>query len=193
MQRFGEGDVGAYETLVHRHLGFVHRHARRYLGDSAGAEDVAQEVFLRLHRSASLFREPTNFRGWLATMTTRLALNELRTRSRKRWVARSTLDGTSPGEDWRPGGRDPSPSGIDLSISEERAELVRHAIAELPERQQLAIWLQRFEGWNLDDIGVAMELTVPAVKSLLHRARGALSDALRPYFDEELSTKGEAE
>ncbi len=184
MELFRDGDGSAYEVLVHRHLDFVHRHARRFLGDSSGADDIAQEVFLRLHRSADRFREPTNFLGWLATMTSRLALNELRTRTRKRWTARSALDGEDPGRDWRPGAEN-GVEGVELSIEEERAELVRRAISELPERQQAAIWLQRFEGWSLDEIGDAMGLTIPAIKSLLHRARVALSLSLRPYFDED--------
>ncbi|MCA8960771.1 MAG: sigma-70 family RNA polymerase sigma factor [Planctomycetes bacterium] len=176
MARFVDGDGVAYEALVRRHLEFVVRHARRYVGDESSAEDVAQEVFVRLYRSAGLFREPVSFRGWLATMTSRLALNEMRTRRRKRWTARSGLPELQ-GSEWRPGPGE-THSAEDRITAEERALIVREAVADLPERQRLAIWLQRFEGWPLEEIGSTMSLSVPAVKSLLHRARQALLETL---------------
>ena len=77
MARFQEGDTEAYEVLVRRHLALVVRHARRYVGDEAGAEDVAQEVFLRLYNSRDRFREPKNFTGWLVTITTRRPLSTI--------------------------------------------------------------------------------------------------------------------
>ena len=205
MLRFQRGDEAAYEILVRRHLAFVIRHARRYLAEDAGAEDVAQEVFLRLYRSGLQFRDPSNFTGWLATMTTRLALNELRTRARKRWLPRSQLksDGatdSTAGREWRPGMTAPGShystsssensheSGEETLLRAERAAAVRAAVANLPERQRLAIELQRFEDFDLEQIGVVLEMTVPAVKSLLHRARATLLEALSPYLDGESGT-----
>ncbi|MFN0057193.1 MAG: RNA polymerase sigma factor [Planctomycetota bacterium] len=210
MLRFQRGDETAYEFLVRRHLAFVIRHARRYLAEESGAEDVAQEVFLRLYRSGQQqqFRDPSNFLGWLATMTTRLALNELRTRSRKRWLPRSQLSAanggadSSMGQEWRPGLDAPSAqwngagarasadsagfggdSDADPLLQDEMTAIVRAAIATLPERQRLAIELQRFEDFELEQIGAVLEMTVPAVKSLLHRARAALLEKLAPYFE----------
>ncbi|MEM7261186.1 MAG: sigma-70 family RNA polymerase sigma factor [Planctomycetota bacterium] len=185
MLRFQSGDVTAYETLVTRHLEFVHRHARRYVGDFSEAEDVAQDVFLRLYRSAARFQEPVHFRGWLATMTTRIALNSLRTRKRKRW--RHAPEDRASTTEWKPGaGPQPSDSpitGDEAALASERAALLHAAIARLPERQRTAIWLQRFESWSLEDIGAALDLGIPAVKSLLHRARAALAGFLEPYFE----------
>ncbi len=184
MRRFQEGDTEAYEALVRRHLDLVVRHARRYVGDEAGAEDVAQEVFLRLFRSRDRFREPNNFVGWLVTITTRIALNEIRTRRRKRWVPRSSLEAEDPGQDWRASGdtEEPPEEGV---LRDERIAAVHRALARLPDHQRLAILLQRFEGWDLAQIGEVMELSIPAVKSLLHRARGALEGILAPMLGEE--------
>lgn len=183
MRRFQGGDETAYDLLVRRHLAFVIRHARRYLADDSDAEDIAQEVFLRLYRSRHLFRHEANFPGWLATITSRLALNELRTRRRKHWVPRSTLEGIKPGTEWRPGnGHSPPPDG-DL-LQAERIAMVRQALTRLPERQRDALWLQRFEGWDLQEIGSALELSIPAVKSLLHRARASLLKELEPYMNQ---------
>lgn len=184
MHLFKGGDTKAYEQLVHRHLDFVHRHALRYVGDTSSADDVAQEVFLRLYRSADLFRDPSNFKGWLATMTHRLALNELRTRKRKRWTARSSLNLEGEAAEWTPGNELDGPER--QLLRDERIDLVRAAICELPERQRQALWLQRFEGWDLEQLGQALDMSIPAIKSLLHRARGALMKILEPYM------KGEA-
>ncbi len=162
-------------------MAFVVRQARRFLGEDSAAEDVAQDVFLRLYRSAQLFREAQSFRGWLATITSRLALNELRTRRRKRWLPRSTLESDQPGREWRPGAN----SGIgpeEEFLQKERVLAVHKALAQLPQRQREAVWLQRFEGWDLREVGEALGLTVPAVKSLLHRARASLERQLAPYI-----------
>ncbi len=184
MDRFQSGDEAAYETLVRRHLDFVVRHARRYVNDLAGAEDVAQDVFLRLYRSRDRFREPNNFTGWLVTITSRIALNELRTRRRKRWVPRSSLEAEDPAQDWRPGSEAGS-APEDSLLREERIMAVRQALERLPENQRQAILLQKFEGWDLAQIGEAMDLSIPAVKSLLHRARRALEAILAPIIGEE--------
>lgn len=184
MARFQAGDTDAYEALVRRHLDLVVRHARRYVGDRAGAEDVAQEVFLRLYRSRDRFREPSNFAGWLVTITGRIALNELRTRRRKRWVPRSTLEAEEPGSEWRPGSDAEEPPEAALE-REERIAAVHRALARLPENQRQAILLQKFEGWDLARIGETMGMSVPAVKSLLHRARRALEGMLAQALGEE--------
>lgn len=184
MTRFQAGEVDAYETLVRRHLAFVLRHARRYVSDSASADDVAQDVFLRLYRSADLFREPTNFKGWLATMTSRLALNEIRTRKRKRWVARSTVTADGTADEWTPGNSSET-QPPDQVLRDEQVALVREALQKLPARQREALYLQRFEGWDLEQLGEAFAMSIPAVKSLLHRARGTLMKLLEPYMRDD--------
>ncbi len=184
MRRFQEGDASAYEALVRRYLDLVVRHARRYVADLAGAEDVGQEVFLRLYRSRDRFREPNNFKGWLVTITTRIALNELRTRRRKRWVTRTSIEADDPAQEWRPGS-DAGEPPEEATLREERVVAVRKAISRLPDNQRQAILLQNFEDWDLAQIGEAMDLSVPAVKSLLHRARRALEAMLGPVLGEE--------
>lgn len=184
MARFQAGDREAYECLVRRHLDLVLRHARRYVGDESSAEDVAQNVFLRLYRSRERFREAKNFSGWLVTITARLALNEIRTRRRKRWVTRGRDENSEIEPNWRIAGNGVAPPDEPL-LREERIAAVRSALARLPEHQRQAILLQRFEGWDLTQIGEAMDLSVPAVKSLLHRARRALETILEPMLGEE--------
>ncbi len=180
MRRFQGGDGSAFDALVRRHLHFVVRHARRYFTDAASSEDVAQEVFLRLYRSRDRFRDAGNFLGWLATITRRAALNELRTRRRKHWRPASTVAEATRRQEWRgdgTGADDPA----DPLLRAERESAVIAAIERLPERQRIALWLQRFEGWDLPAVGTALELSVPAVKSLLFRARESLMTELEAF------------
>ncbi len=187
MQQLQQGDSAALDSLVRRHHGFVVRHARRTLDDSNAAEDVAQEVFLRVYRFCAQFRRNDNFMGWLATLTTRLALNELRTRRRKHWRVTSSLGAQGsannpPGDsaDWRPGSHSEDPAEGQL-LREERNAAVRAAIEMLPDLQRQALWLQRFEGLDLESVGRALNRSPSAVKSLLHRARLTLAEELSDW------------
>ncbi|MGE3165137.1 MAG: RNA polymerase sigma factor [Planctomycetota bacterium] len=180
MRLFQAGDTGAFDALVRRHLAFVVRHAARYVRDESAAEDIAQEVFLRLYSSRDLFRDESNFLGWLATIASRLALNELRTRRRKHWRSRSSV-GDDAGHAWLPGGEAAPPEAE--TLREEEIAAVRAAMERLPQKQREALWLQRFEGWDLEAVGVALELSVPAVKSLLFRARSALATELEGFLE----------
>ena len=182
IRRFLTGDERAYDQLVLRHHPFVVRLARRYVGDVSAAEDVAQEVFLRLYHNAAQFRVPKSFRGWLATIASRLALNELRTRRRKRWVPRSTLKRDELQDEWTPGTTESENPSEEL-LRQERIEAVRDALAKLPHRQRVALTLQRFESWGLEEIGATLELSVPAVKSLLHRGRVKLGELLADFVE----------
>lgn len=189
MRRFQQGDEAAYEILVRRHLNFVVRHAQRFVGDVSSAEDVAQDVFLRVFKSKDRFKKQINFTGWLATITGRIALNEIRTRQRKRWLPRSALDNENAGTEWRGRSGDPDDPSEE-TLRNERIEKVRAAILELPDNQQQAILLQVFEGWDLVRIGRALSLGVPAVKSLLHRARKNLAKQLESFI---VDSKGNPE
>ncbi len=184
MRRFQGGDSEAYEILVSRHLTFVVRHARRYIRDLAGAEDVAQLVFLRVWKSKDQFREAISFRGWLARITGRIALNEIRTRKRKRWTPRSSLsreDGVETGQEWVGGSERSSDPAQDL-LKEERIDAVRMAIDKLEEPARQAIYLQNFENWSVARIAETLGLTIPATKSVLFRARKKLQQDLSSFM-----------
>ncbi len=185
MRRFQGGESEAYEILVSRHLSFVVRHARRYIKDLAGAEDVAQMVFLRVWNSKDQFREAISFRGWIARITGRIALNEIRTRKRKRWTPRSSLssseDGAEAGQDWV-GGSDRSSDPAQDLLKEERIDAVRMAIDKLEEPAKQAIYLQNFENWSVARIAESLGLTVPAAKSVLFRARKKLQQDLSSFM-----------
>ncbi|MDE0959341.1 MAG: sigma-70 family RNA polymerase sigma factor [Planctomycetota bacterium] len=186
MRRFQQGDSDAFETLVRTNLDFVVRHARRYVKDLAGAEDVAQAVFLRVWSSRDRFREAISFRGWIAKITTRIALNEIRTRKRKRWIPRSSLSSdpdVEAGSDWV-GGSNRSIDPTQSLLNQEKEQAVRDAIERLEEPARQAIWLQNFEQWPVSRIAESLGLTIPATKSVLFRARKLLLSELKAYIDD---------
>ncbi|MFL2857399.1 MAG: RNA polymerase sigma factor [Planctomycetota bacterium] len=104
MHRFQQGDQDAYEQLVLRNMGLVMRMAMRYIPDPASAEDISQQVFVRIWQSMDQFREARSFKGWISTITRNLSLNEIRTRKRKNWNPRSVYSdpdqSTEAGTEW---------------------------------------------------------------------------------------------
>lgn len=181
MEAFQRGDVSAFDTLVDRHRLRVKRLAFRYLGEENAAEDLAQETFLRVFRSKHTWKPQARFTTWLHRVTVNACLNELRARK-----ARRAVEATAPaGPDGAPllegvDGRTPSP-GQHL-LTEELAQRVREAIATLPEDQRMAVVLSKYEDLSYRDLADALDRSVPAVKSLLVRARENLRRRLGPYL-----------
>ncbi len=189
MRRFQKGDVSAYEVLVHKFQAPVLSLCRRYLGSrSSGVDDVAQEVFLRIYRHNATYEPKAKVSTWIYRVTVNACLNEIRRlgAEKNRRVAGFTAvfgDGGESGD---------SDSGAILSDARaasppegaeegEVAERVRAAIDALPEQQRLAVVLSRYHGLSYDDVAASMDTSVPAVKSLLTRARENLSKALTSY------------
>jgi RNA polymerase sigma-70 factor (ECF subfamily) len=180
VRRVGAGDSGAAITLVRRHYGRMMNLARRMLGDASEAEDVAQEVFARVWRSASAWREgEAKFETWMHRVATNLCLDRLRRR-------RETLDPDAGAFEI-----DPAIGAHDAMEAQETAALVRDALATLPERQRTAIVLCHFQGLSNIDAAQAMEISVEACESLLARARRALRSKLLPMVQEEGKSPGD--
>ncbi len=189
MRRFQKGDVSAYEVLVHKFQAPVLSLVRRYLGSrSAGVEDVAQEVFLRIYRHKQTYEPKAKVSTWIFKVTVNACLNEIRRlgAEKNRRVSGFTAVFGDAGEagDADTGAvladaRAASPAaGAEDS---EVASRVRDAIDTLPAQQRLAVVLSRYHGLSYEDVAASMETSVPAVKSLLTRARENLSSALAAY------------
>lgn len=178
MHRFQLGDNDAYEQLVLRNMGFVMRLALRFLPDSASAEDISQQVFLRVWQSKDQFREKRSFQGWISTITRNLSLNEIRTRKRKNWNPRSSYSDSDQsveaGTEWLGGSDRFDNPTQQLEISEQLAAL-REAMDELSQNEHDAIFLQNIEGWSLEKIADQLGTSVSATKSLLFRTRKKLA------------------
>jgi RNA polymerase sigma-70 factor (ECF subfamily) len=181
-----DGSATAFEELVVRYQARLVRVLEHLVGRRELAEDLAQEVFLRVYRSRQQYVPGAKFATWLFTIANNVACNALRDRSRRPEV---TLTGSDSG----PLGARPLDRLIQATSSAmptrqiDKAEIrdvVRMAMESLGERQRLAVLLNKFEGMSYADIAHAMELSPQAIKSLLSRARENLRQMLEPYFED---------
>jgi RNA polymerase sigma-70 factor (ECF subfamily) len=170
MARTGRGDRLAYARLLERHLGRVHAVARRFLFDAAEAEDVAQEVFIRVWTQAPRWKpEGARLTTWLYRIAMNLCID------RKRKVTALPLEAAGEPEDERP-------SAYTLRHRDEMQAHLAEALASLPESQRAAIVLSYFEGLGNAETASILNTTVGAVESLLVRARRTLKDRLSPVL-----------
>lgn len=157
------------------------------LGDKEAAEDLAQEVFLRIYRARTKYEPRAKFSTWLFRIANNLASNVRRTKGRRKEVSLSVQDSTPT--DGRPEENLlAEKSGLMPTRQVDRKEtraLVQEALLTLNERQQMAVLLNKFEEMSYADIGEAMEMTPAAVKSLLSRARDNLREILQSHIEEE--------
>ena len=182
MVRVRGGDRAAFAELVDKYQHRLLAVLRPIVGRREEAEDLAQEVFLRVYRTRHKYTPTARFATWLFTIANNLALNALRDRKRKPAV-RLDADpaGSGPQTAWEPAaGTAPPAAGLH---HRELAAAVQAALATLNDRQRLAVVLNKFEDMGYADIAAVMGLTVPAVKSLLCRAREQLRVALGPYIE----------
>ena len=171
------------DSDVARHQRAVINTIHRAIGDAWEAEDLAQRVFLQVHRSAKRYQPTAKFTTWLFTITRNTILNEHRRRSRHRAESLDALQEPSgpEGAGWQAadtGARDPAQEVVERELQEKIMEAVR----ELPEAQRTAVILCRYEGLSYEEIGKVLKCSVSATKSLLHRARLTLKEKLRGYY-----------
>jgi len=184
MIRVRDGDRAAFERLVELWQDRLVTLFLNLVGDHATAEDLTQEVFMRVYRARASYLPTARFTTWVHTIANNVA-SDLRQRAYRR-LERGVPATTSPSS---------SAIGLDqLAVAKsgtfpakaaDRAEVravVQEAIASLGERQRMAVLLAKFEHCSYEEIAAAMQLSVPAVKSLLFRARDQLREALGPYL-----------
>jgi RNA polymerase sigma-70 factor (ECF subfamily) len=167
------GDESAFEALFGRWAGRLLRYLERMVGSAASAEELLQETFLRVHRARERYAPEARFSTWLYTIATRLALNELR-RSVHRSPHRSVDAEAAEGAPLALAEQGPDPERV---VHARRVgEAVESALAALPERQRLALWLTAVEGLSYAEAASALEATEKSVKALVHRARATLAE-----------------
>lgn len=176
MLRVREGDEVAFRELVEATEDRVFGTVVRMLGDYEGAEDLAQRVYVRIWKARERYQPVAKFSTWMFSITRRLVLNERRGRSRRGAV----FYDLAPQETVREPAADDSPAA-EVSASE-LAKAIERALAELPEEQRMAMVLRRYEEMPYDEIAAVLETTVPAVKSLLFRARETLRVKLAAWL-----------
>ncbi len=180
MLAFQGGDEAAFRALFEKHGRAMMAFCQRFVREPARAEELVQDVFLKLYRSADRYQPSARFTTFLYRIATNHCLNEVR---RGEYRARPEADPV--GEDGAP--RDPDSIAGPAATPEEEARgkalerSVRSMLDRLPEKQRAAFVLARFEGMPYEEIAVVLSTTVPSVKSLVHRATVAAASALAPW------------
>ncbi len=168
MLAFQAGDISAFDALFRRWSAPLLRYLVRMLRDAAAAEDLVQEVFLRVHRARERYTPDARFSTWLYRIATNLALNELR-RPRRRDPHSSTDEHDLAAD---------QPS-VDRVVDARRTgDAVERELAALPERQRAALWLTAVEGLSYAEVAETLTVSEKAVKALVHRARSNLASRL---------------
>lgn len=184
MLRVRDDDAAAFEELVSRYQARLVSVLHNLVGGRDPAEDLAQEVFMRLFRARKRYVPGAKFSTYLFTIANNAARNWRRTMARRKEV-QVKQDANSSRENFTLDKMAKEASALmpaRILDNVESSEVVMLAIQSLNERQRMAVLLCKFEGMSYAEIGDAMEMTPQAVKSLLSRARGNLRDALTPYL-----------
>ena len=185
MLQLQQGDDEALRRIVAHYGRRVVSFFRRFGVDESGAEDLAQEVFLRIFRAKDRYQPTAKFSTWLHRIQYRMAINE-GTRNRWRRSIPIRMEGEDSDEDGLPEPRENKDPFDDVRIEETR-EQVRRAVYALPAKQRVALLLNRFEGLSYEAVGEALGMRTPAVKSLLYRARENVKSKLASLSREEIS------
>jgi RNA polymerase sigma-70 factor, ECF subfamily len=173
------------EQVYHDYAPRVYNMARRMVSNDNDAEDVTQDVLLQVVRKLPTFRGDAAFPTWLHRVTVNAALSHRRRRAVREAHTSGPITHTVGADDLfveECPGRSPEPST--QMLEREAQQLIERAIASLPEVYRTVFVLSEVEGWSNADIGSHLHLSLPAVKSRLHRARLLMRDALAPHFDD---------
>ncbi len=180
MLRVKAGDDSAFDHLVEKFrrplVGFMYRLSR----NPAVAEDLAQEVFLRVYRSRRTYKAEARFTTWLYRIATNLAVNHARD-TRVERTQSSSLDEPEPETGATVDVADGAPSAEERLLREERMAAIRSHVEALPERQKMAVILHKYQGMDYREIAEVLDLSESATKSLLFRAYETLRDKLKNF------------
>src|SRR2546422_2264908 len=178
MRLIGRGNTIALQELIEKHQALVAGTVARMLGSNSDVEDIAQQVFIRVWKSARRYVPRAKFTTWLLKITRNLVFNELRRAKRHAQVPIQT----DPQEEAIPL-KDETGQAPDASLLErELQQAIEEAITALPERQRMALVLRRYQELSYEQIAEVLDLSVPAVKSVLFRARTELRERLKSYL-----------
>jgi RNA polymerase sigma-70 factor (ECF subfamily) len=175
------GDDSAFAYLVQKYrrpmVNFMYRMAH----NAAGAEDLAQEVFLRVYRSRETYEASAKFTTWLYRIATNLAVNHARDTRHERPENQVSLD--EPDEE---SGRtldlpDRAPSAEENLVQRERLAAIRRRVQALPERQRVAVLMHKYQQMDYRQIADVLKLSESATKSLLFRAYETLREQLKEF------------
>ena len=171
MELIGQGQTGAFSELFERHSSRLVGYAHRLLNDKEKAEDIAQEVWIKVVKLAPSYSGQGHFIAWVMTMIRNTCFNELRSAKRLVYNADTELNNNEA---------DVTHSDLEsLLAGAQEIQQVKNAIEALPENQRVALVTYVSEDMSYEDLAKLMETTLSSVKSLIFRARKTLSEQLR--------------
>ena len=181
MLRVAAGDEASFNFLVQKHHRAMIHFLFRMVRNQAVAEELAQEVFLRVYRARDSYRAEAKFTTWLYRIATNLAVNHARDTKHERTAQTVYLDAPDEETGTTPDVADDEPSVEQKLMRDERMAAIRKHVMALPERQQMAVLMHKYQGMDYRQIGEVLKLSESATKSLLFRAYQTLRDKLKEF------------
>jgi len=181
MLRFQNGEESCFEQLVERHKNRVFNIAYRFLGNYQDAEDLAQQIFIKVYHASKSYKPQAKFTTWLYAICRNTCLKALR--KNKPNVVSIHQDVELTENKVAPQYADPNIATPSESLlNNEQSLLIKNALDALPANQKMAVILCRYDRLSYEEIAIIMKCSVKAVKSLLHRAKINLKEKLKDYF-----------
>ena len=180
---FLAGEERAFQEIVDRYQTRLLNFVYRTIGDREKAEDLVQEVFIRVYRHLHRFDATKKFSTWIYTIASNLAKNELRNRSRNPLVLFQTIKKNWQDEERPLQFEDSSSRPDDLFRKRHLRALVEEATAQLPEHHRQVFVLRELEGKSYEEIAEITSTNLGTVKSRLNRARSSFADIIKPWVD----------
>jgi RNA polymerase sigma-70 factor (ECF subfamily) len=176
------GNLSGFDYLIQKYRKPIINFMYRMVHNQAVAEELAQEVFLRVYRSRETYRAEARFSTWLYRIATNLGVNYARDTRHERNASTVYLDETDSETGTTPDVADSTPGAEADMLRRERLNAIRQHVLSLPERQRMAVLMHKYEGMDYKQIGDVLKLSESATKSLLFRAYQTLRERLKEFI-----------
>ncbi|MGD9817068.1 MAG: RNA polymerase sigma factor [Desulfomonilaceae bacterium] len=178
-----QGDFSAFEELVDKYQGRIYRHLRKMVHDNSQAEDLLQETFLSAYKGLGSFTGASSFSTWLFRIATNAALMFLRKNVHDFVEYDDALE--TQYHEMMTASPEFVSTPLEMLLSMEGKKILEQAIDELPLIYRTVMILRDIDGFTIEETADVLGLTIPAVKSRLHRARNIVREALTAYYMEQ--------
>lgn len=181
MLKLSHGNMAGFDFLIQKYRKPIVHFMYRMVHNQAVAEELAQEVFLRVYRSRETYRAEARFSTWLYRIATNLGVNHARDNRHERTASTIYLDEPDSETGSTPDVADSTPGAEAGLLRRERLNAIRQHVLALPERQRTAVLMHKYEGLDYRQIGDVLKLSESATKSLLFRAYQTLREKLKDF------------